>query len=341
MLRCLKKQKGYNAGALVAKVLLTGAAALSTAICNPAFAQNAVTCGTPVTYEVHLRSFVNVPADWKPLKSLRVWHALPTLRPWSKGIPQTAGGSFDVRADEKGIIELEADKQASHVYYITNNVPAKSRFQFHTSFKVVSADRKLSAEAAKITWSDFKTKSLPIVKASPLDADTIKIVESIKAAQPDPVETLRALRKWIHENIDYDAQAPQKDTDVIATLTTKKGHCGHQSELFHSFAYQVGIPARKTFGLNLQSKETSVYKTGGQHTWCEVYFPKFGWIEVDAEEQAEDMFSIPAGYIQNNSAFQNFSEWVNASDGTPSCLRNNFVLAPKFQLQEFVQYRTF
>ncbi len=306
-------------------------------------AQKAV-AGTSTTFDVYLRDMFQVPPGWKPLKAVGVWHALPTVRPWSRGIPQTAGGAYDVSYTPGGRLELEKDKHSSHVNFTVKNVPTGTKLEFHTAFKVVSSDRSLSPEAARIRWGDFNTRDLPALKPNPIDADTLRVIDEIKRSQPDPVATLRAVSNWVHGNIKWDPNSPQRDTDTLTTLKTKRGHCGHQSELFCAMAGHLGIPARKTFGINLQPPKAghadsplAQYKKGFQHTWNEVYFPRFGWIEVDVEE--EDMFNIPAAYIQNNSAFHNFAEWIYDFKGNPSCLRNNFDLAPQFDLKEMVLYR--
>lgn len=292
-----------------------------------------------------MRSTFTVPRTWKTLQAVGVWHALPTVRSWSRGTPDTAGAAFEVKASPGGRQELEKDRKASHINYTLRNVAPGTKLDFQTGFKVVSVERKLSASAARIRWTDYLTaKSLPKLTVNPLDDDTKKVADDIKASQPDPVSTLRQLSIWVHENIKWDPSSPQRDTDTLTTLRTRRGHCGHQAELFCALALYLGIPVRGTHGFNLQpikgstpDSQVGPYRVGYQHTWNEVYFPGYGWVEIDVEE--DDMFTIPATYVQNNSTFQNFAEWVYDSKGVGTCLRNNFDLAPEFDLNEAVLYR--
>lgn len=342
---CAVFTRAFGAAGLLLLLLCSSNAGLTSASAQA----SGVSITNPTTFEVKLRSTFRVPQTWKALQAVGVWHALPTIRPWSRGTPNTAGAAFEVKPGPGGKLELERDKLASHVNYTTRNVQPGTNLDYQTGFKLVSVDRKLSPEASRIRWGDFAGKSLPAVRAFPLDNDAKRVADDIKAAQPDPVSTLRALSTWVHDNIKWDPNATQRDTDTLATLKNRRGHCGHQSELFCALAIYLGIPVRRTYGFNLQPVKGSTatadvsgsaavqFKTGFQHTWNEAYFPGFGWIELDVEE--DEMFDIPASYVQNNSTFQNFAEWVYDSKGNGSCLRNNFDLAPLFDLQETVYYR--
>lgn len=129
----------------------------------------------------------------------------------------------------------------------------------------------------------------------------------------DPANTVIEFSRWLYKNIEYDDTVQNRTDDLATTLKNRRGHCGHTAQLFHGLCRSVGLKTRDVVGLNLtdaNGKKTNLpNEWGNTHNWVEVYFPQIGWIEVEPVN-GEKCFTIPAAFIQNNTAFQNAAVWV-------------------------------
>ena len=273
-------------------------------------------------YSVRMDTTVIAPATGPRCINVRVWHALPTHRPWSQ--IASPYGTLDQHAQPAGsILEAESDRRSTHILYTAKNgqLPGQE-MHYISDFRVISPDRKFDTYAAHIAWQDvYRYGTENKVKFSDPSSEISTLVEKFKYNR-QPCETLVEMSKWIKENFTYDATCNVAGDDVLGILRAKRGHCLHLMTIFLAFCDAAKIPCRAVKGLNLHcptgssevDQSRNDYTNG--HVWGEVYLPNVGWVEVEPFG-GDKCFVIPANYVQNNTSFQNYAVWVWEQGAAP------------------------
>ena len=122
------------------------------------------------------------------------------------------------------------------------------------------------------------------------------------------------------ERWDYDVRWDHENLEGI--VDKKSGHCFHFVEVFKAFCRGAEIPVREVYGMRLTEEDGLEEDLIGirqdfanRFKWAEVYFPEYGWIEVEPTLQA-DPFSIPAIFVQcNGRIFNQMLEVIGKTDG--------------------------
>lgn len=265
----------------------------------------------PRVYHVKITTTFVLPKEGTKPKVLRVWHALPTARPWD-GLNRTLGVSLISNEPNTGHIEHVASNETQSVFWEFSDglSPGKS-FRCLTSFRVRSADRVFNVDQCPAKWSDYPVLDVP----GEVGSDLSTVVAKITKGQT-PARAVLEFAKWIKEHIQYDASVPYGPDDLPAILKHEKGHCGHQMTVFEAMCARARVPARAVQGMNLQESTgngpLSEIRADYQncHTWAEVYLPGSGWVEIDPGAGTK-AFSIPAAFVQNNADFQNYVVWIH------------------------------
>jgi transglutaminase-like putative cysteine protease len=269
-----------------------------------------------VVYRVKMTTIFVVPAGNSAIDELRVWHALPVRRPWSKVTGDV--GASEIKFSAAGSQQYEKEHDSHHIFW-RHARPLKpgTRFTFTSEFSVRSVDRTFQPGKIRVRWKDYdRPQKDPSAKA---DAELAKKVHPTIAQVADrlkksalPPVALALFCQWMKDTIKYDASVPYPPSDMAAIMQNRKGHCGHGAAVLAQFCARTGIPMRGVAGLNLYSPngrgELSPIRADWTniHTWAEVYFPGIGWVEVDGGWG----YTVPAYWIQNNKWFQNYAIWI-------------------------------
>jgi hypothetical protein len=285
---------------------------------------SAIKISNETVYRITMTTTFVVPAGNDKISQLRVYHALPTVRPWSKSSAKFGASdlSFTPKTAKQ---ECHAATDSHYLLWTTNKTEKPgTKFTLATTMTVASVDRTLNLAAAKVTWNDYvkpaknKTAVVDLSLARRVHPELAKTAAKLKASLPPP-EAVQAMCQWIVDTIKYDAAVPFPPSDVDSILRIKRGHCGHQATVLEQMTASAGIPFRTVWGLNLYAPDgrtSDLQKVRADytniHTWAEVYFPGIGWVEVDPE-LGTSAFSLPAHQIQCNRWFQNYSIWMRES----------------------------
>lgn len=288
-------------------------------------ATRGVTVGYAKRYLVHVTTTLNLPTGGPGLKQVRVWHALPVVRPWSRTNKQPPLTALAYQPNTARF-ELEADRRSGHIYYETNNPPSNGRvLTYKTDFEFYSADRKFDPGSVSCTWSQYKASDFPASDGTRVGSNVKKLVDDLKR-NSDPISCVTRFNTWIFKNIRYDERCSVSLDDGEAILAAGRGHCGHIASLFKQMCLAAGVPFRAGWGLALDDDDT-IRKLGKTpdnfpyiHTWGEVYFPNVGWVEVDPT-RGNDPYNFPASLVANNSGFQNCSVWITENGGETHAAR--------------------
>ena len=112
-----------------------------------------------------------------------------------------------------------------------------------------------------------------------------EIVE--QAGAVTPYDKARAIESWLRQNITYDESIPQpprgQDPVDWVLFDYQRGYCNYYASAMVLMLRAQGIPARMGAGFAQGEYDGTSYvvREREAHTWVEVYFPGYGWIEFE------------------------------------------------------------
>lgn len=119
--------------------------------------------------------------------------------------------------------------------------------------------------------------------------ETIALAEEITADLATPFDKALVIRDYLRANIEYNDQipAPPEGVDPIhyTLFETRQAYCNYYASSMAMMLRSQGIPARIASGyaqgeFDDESKSYRI-RASDAHTWVEVYFPRFGWIQFE------------------------------------------------------------
>ena len=133
---------------------------------------------------------------------------------------------------------------------------------------------------------------------SPRVAD---LATQVMADAPTTYDKVKTLERFLRA-IPYDEgiTAPAADEDPLEyfLFDIQRGYCDYYASAMATMLRSQGIPARTVSGYaeGIFEPETAIYLVTEQdaHTWVEVYFPQYGWIEFEPTA-GESILDRPSG----------------------------------------------
>lgn len=148
--------------------------------------------------------------------------------------------------------------------------------------------------------------------------ETRALAAELTAPYGNPFDKTIAVRDYLRNTITYNDQieAPPEDVEPIHHILfeTQEGYCNYYASAMAMMLRSEGVPARVVSGYAQGEfdEESSSYRVraSNAHTWVEVYFPQYGWIQfeptvsiptVDRPESAGggDAFASPVLDVPN------------------------------------------
>ncbi len=103
-----------------------------------------------------------------------------------------------------------------------------------------------------------------------------------------------AIESWLENNLGYtlEMKSPgQMEPIDFFLFERKKGHCEYFASAMAILLRTLGVPTRNVNGfLGGEWNEYDQYiavRSGDAHSWVEVYFPDYGWVEFDPTPAAQ------------------------------------------------------
>lgn len=224
------------------------------------------------------------------------------------GAPEVVGSDrqmyIDTTQDEAGNMLISA---------IRSRYVLKPGAQYQIVSRISYADEESlrSTPAEYPEWIEARYLQLP----DSVTPQTLRLAEELTVPYNNSFDKTIAVRNYLRENIEYNdqIQAPPEGVDAVhyTLFDIQEGYCNYYASAMAVMLRSQGIPARIVSGYAQGefNEETNSYRVraSNAHTWTEVYFPGYGWIqfeptaalpvEVRPETAAGggDAFSAPAG----------------------------------------------
>ncbi len=148
-----------------------------------------------------------------------------------------------------------------------------------------SADQLRSAGTNYPQWiKDIYGSYIPSVTAR-----TIELANQIVAGAQTPYDKAKAIETWLRTNIVYNESIPEppagQDPVDWVLFDYKQGYCNYYASAMVVMLRTMGIPARMAAGFAQgtwnSDEDAFVVQERDAHTWVEVYFPGYGWVEFE------------------------------------------------------------
>ena len=109
------------------------------------------------------------------------------------------------------------------------------------------------------------------------------------AAAVHPYDRAKAVEGWLRKNIAYNetisAPPPGVDTIEWVLFDAREGYCTYYATAMIVMLRHLGIPARLAAGFSQGAFDDDlqqyIVREREAHTWVEVYFPGYGWINFE------------------------------------------------------------
>jgi transglutaminase-like putative cysteine protease len=160
----------------------------------------------------------------------------------------------------------------------------------YTATSLVSTATAPQLRGASTLYPDW-VRQIYIDAALPITERTAQLAREIvnQAGASTPYDQARAVETWLRTNIAYNEAIPQPPPDQDQVdwflFDLRQGYCEYYASAMIVMVRSLGIPARMAAGFSQGTWDTDsqrfVVKERDAHTWVEVFFPGYGWIEFE------------------------------------------------------------
>jgi transglutaminase-like putative cysteine protease len=155
-----------------------------------------------------------------------------------------------------------------------------------------------------------------------------ELAENLTANATTPYEKVLKIKDYL-SRIPYktDIKAPPEGTDGVAyfLFTLKEGFCVHFASAMAVMLRSVGVPTRLAIGYLPgdpgSEKGEYILRDKFYHAWPQVYFPGYGWIDIEAtpssSESAGSQVTLSGPVVSSDTiaALPQWDVWAQAMYG--------------------------
>ncbi len=146
-----------------------------------------------------------------------------------------------------------------------------------------------------------------------------------RAGAANAYDRAKAIERWLRDNIAYNEtiSAPPAGVDTVewVLFDAKEGYCTYYATAMIVMLRHLGIPARLAAGFSQGTYDAELgryqVREREAHTWVEVYFPGYGWIEFEPTA-AEEPIRREGDQLENEADEAQRPEPTATASPTPS-----------------------
>jgi transglutaminase-like putative cysteine protease len=193
-----------------------------------------------------------------------------------------------VGSDKQMFVESTRDEQDNELL-----TSARSRYILRQgeTYDVTSHLSTADAESLRLAgpaYPEWVTDRYLQVPETVTD-ETKALAAELAAPYDNPFDKTIAVRDHLRNTITYNDQieAPPDDVEPIHHILfdTQEGYCNYYASAMAMMLRSEGVPSRVVSGYAQGEfdEESSSYRVraSNAHTWVEVYFPQYGWIQFE------------------------------------------------------------
>ena len=216
-----------------------------------------------------------------PMAAQPLWVDEPTRANISYvSAPRDGSRSF---ADD----ETRIDQRVDTISFARSRVPLNAGDSYEVTSLLTQAPASWLQRAGTSypTWITDRYLQLP--EGVP---DRVKhLAEEITTSYDTPYDKASAIESFLRSEIEYNEkiEAPPPDRDPVDYILfdLKQGYCDYYATSMAVMLRSVGIPTRIVSGYAQghfdPDRQAYVVLLQDAHTWVEVYFPRYGWVEFE------------------------------------------------------------
>ena len=193
-----------------------------------------------------------------------------------------------VETDRQMFVESTRDDQNKElVSAVRSRYVLRQGDQYEVSSRISIADAK-SLRSASAFYPDWVTERYLQLPES-ITPETINLAQELTADLENSFDKSIAIRDYLRKNISYNDQidAPPDGVDPVhhTLFVTQEGYCNYYASAMAVMLRSQDVPARVVSGYaqGEYDEPTQSYRVraSNAHTWVEVYFPQYGWIQFE------------------------------------------------------------
>jgi hypothetical protein len=149
---------------------------------------------------------------------------------------------------------------------------------------VVSEAQLRSAGTDYPAWVRERYLALP----ARVPERVLSLADELTAAEATPYDQARAIERYLRTftyTLDLPAPPPDREVADLFLFDLKQGYCDYYATTMAVLARAAGLPARLvagyTSGTYDGANERYVVTAADAHSWVDIYFPGYGWIEFE------------------------------------------------------------
>ncbi len=215
-----------------------------------------------------------------PMAAQPLWVTHPTRA--SLSYVSTPVDRVSSRADE-----TRTSQRVDTVSFARSRVPLDAGDSYVVTSLLTQAPESWlqKAGASYPTW--VTDRYLQVPNSVP---DRVKqLAEEITASYDTPYDKASAIESFLRSEIEYNEkiEAPPPDRDPVDYILfdLKQGYCDYYASSMAVMLRSLGIPSRIVSGYAQghyePDRQAYVVLLQDAHTWVEVFFPNYGWIEFE------------------------------------------------------------
>ncbi|HFC11586.1 MAG TPA: transglutaminase domain-containing protein [Anaerolineae bacterium] len=169
----------------------------------------------------------------------------------------------------------------------------RSRYllQLNDNYKItsqLSVANQTELRGASVNYSaDIRQQYLAVPPE--ISERTRSLAADLTAPYDNPYDKALVVQNYLRNAITYNDQidAPPPGTEPIDyfLFETRQGYCNYYASAFAMMLRTQGIPTRlsRGFAAGEYNEDDKLYRVRARdaHTWPEVYFPEYGWIQFE------------------------------------------------------------
>jgi transglutaminase-like putative cysteine protease len=172
-------------------------------------------------------------------------------------------------------------------------IQARKTLRTGDSYNVMSSISMASADelrSASLTYPDWVLR-LYLQGAGDVRSSVRDLAAQIvgQAGSQTPYDKSKAIERWLRTNIQYNESipVPPQDSDPVEwfLFEAREGYCNYYATAMIVMLRSQGIPARMAAGFAQGTWDPErngfLVRERDAHTWVEVYFPGYGWVEFE------------------------------------------------------------